>query len=220
MVMLPLGDEEPTRTTPIVNWLLIAVCTITFLWQISGGYRFFIYTLYTYGLIPARLMMGEGYYTLLTNMFLHGGWMHLLGNMFFLYIFGDNVEDACGHVKYLIFYLICGVAASLLWLITSWGAQYPAVGASGAISGVMGAYFVLYPEARIRALVRFGFFWQIVSLPAYLMLGLWFLYQLLLALIPINLGVAYWAHVGGFITGLALGRVFGTPRRRIYYLYY
>jgi len=218
--MLPLGDEEPTRTTPIVNWLLIAVCTITFLWQISGGYRFFIYTLYTYGLIPARLMMGEGYYTLLTNMFLHGGWMHLLGNMFFLYIFGDNVEDACGHVKYLIFYLICGVAASLLWLITSWGAQYPAVGASGAISGVMGAYFVLYPEARIRALVRFGFFWQIVSLPAYLMLGLWFLYQLLLALIPINLGVAYWAHVGGFITGLALGRVFGTPRRRIYYLYY
>jgi len=219
-LMLPLGDEEPTRTTPIVNWLLIAVCTITFLWQISGGYRFFIYTLYTYGLIPARLMMGEGYYTLLTNMFLHGGWMHLLGNMFFLYIFGDNVEDACGHVKYLIFYLICGVAASLLWLITSWGAQYPAVGASGAISGVMGAYFVLYPEARIRALVRFGFFWQIVSLPAYLMLGLWFLYQFLLALIPINLGVAYWAHVGGFITGLALGRFFGTPRRRIYYLYY
>ena len=220
MVMLPLGDEEPTRTTPIVNWLLIAVCTITFLWQISGGYRFFIYTLYTYGLIPARLMRGEGYYTLLTNMFLHGGWMHLLGNMFFLYIFGDNVEDACGHVKYLIFYLICGVAASVFWLITSWGAQYPAVGASGAISGVMGAYFVLYPEARIRALVRFGFLWQIISLPAYLMLGLWFLYQLLLALIPINLGVAYWAHVGGFITGLALGRVFGTPRRRIYYLHY
>ena len=218
--MLPLGDEEPTRTTPIVNWLLIAVCTITFLWQISGGYRFFIYTLYTYGLIPARLMRGEGYYTLLTNMFLHGGWMHLLGNMFFLYIFGDNVEDACGHVKYLIFYLICGVAASLFWLATSWGSQYPAVGASGAISGVMGAYFVLYPEARVRALVRFGFFWQIIRVPAYLMLGLWFLYQLLLALIPINLGVAYWAHVGGFITGLALGRVFGTPRRRIYYLHY
>ena len=219
--MLPIGDEEPTRTTPIVNWLLIAVCFIIFLWQISGGYRFFIYTLYTYGLIPARLMMGEGYYTLLTNMFLHGGWMHLLGNMFFLYIFGDNVEDACGHVKYLIFYILCGVAASLFWLATSWGSQYPAVGASGAISGVMGAYFVLYPEARIRALVRFGFFWQIIRLPAYLMLGLWFLYQLFLAMIPLNLGVAYWAHVGGFITGLALGRVFGTPRRsRIYYLYY
>ena len=215
--MFPLGDEEPTRTTPIVNWLLIAACLIVFLWQISGGYRFFAYTLYAYGLIPARVMAGEGYHTLLTSMFLHGGWMHLLGNMFFLYIFGDNVEDSCGHLRYLVFYLLCGLAASLFWMATSWGSSYPVVGASGAISGVMGAYFVLYPEARIRALVRFGFFWQIIRVPAYLMLGLWFLYQLLLAVMPLSLGVAYWAHVGGFVTGLATARLFGAPRRRVYY---
>lgn len=219
-MMFPLGDEEPTRITPIVNWTIIASSVVVFLWQVSGGYRFFFYTLYAYGLIPSRLMAGR-YYTLLTSIFLHGGWMHLLGNMFFLYIFGDNVEEACGHLRYLAFYLLCGLVASLFWLATSWGAEYPAVGASGAISGVMGAYFVLFPEARIRALVRFGFFWQVVRVPAYVMLGLWFLYQLLLAVTPLSLGVAYWAHVGGFLTGLAVARLFGSPkRRRVYYLHY
>jgi len=217
--MFPLGDENPVRLTPYVNWMIIGSCILVFLWQVSGGYNGFIYSLYMFGLVPARVLAGDGLYTFLTNIFLHGGWMHLLGNMFFLYIFGDNVEDACGHLRYLIFYLACGVAASALWMLTAWGSRYPAVGASGAISGVMGAYFILFPRARIRTLVRIGFIWQVIRVPAYTMIGLWFLYQLLLASIPLNTGVAYWAHVGGFIAGIALAKLF-RPRERPSVSYY
>ena len=211
--MLPIGDEKPVRLTPYVNWLIIGSCVIVFLWQVSGGYRHFIYTLNMYGIIPARILSGDGYLTFVTNIFLHGGWMHLFGNMLFLYIFGDNIEDACGHLRYIAFYIACGFAASALWMVTEWGATYPAVGASGAISGVMGAYFVMFPGARIRTLVRFGFFWRVVKVPAYVMIGLWFLYQFLLALIPISTGVAYWAHIGGFVAGIALAKIFKPSER-------
>lgn len=206
--MLPLGDDLPSRLTPYVNWLIIGSCVLVFIWQITGDSTHFEYILFTYGFVPAQLLSGVGYYTFITSIFLHGGWTHLIGNMLFLYIFGDNIEDVCGHLRYIAFYIISGIAASALWMLTAWGAEYPAVGASGAISGVMGAYFVLFPGARIRTLVRAGFFWRVVRVPAYIMIGLWFLYQLLLGLIPINVGVAYWAHIGGFVAGFAIAKFF------------
>lgn len=206
--MLPLGDENPARLTPYITWTIIGSCLVVFLWQVSGDSSHFINVLYVYGFVPARLLSGGGYHAFVTSIFLHGGWMHLLGNMLFLHIFGDNIEDAFGHIRYLAFYIVSGVAASAFWMFTAWGAQYPAVGASGAISGVMGAYFVMFPGARIRTLVSAGFFWRVVRVPAYVMIGLWFVYQLLLALIPMNVGVAYWAHVGGFGAGFAIAKAF------------
>jgi len=178
------------------------------MWQSSGGYSFFEWTLLTYGIIPVKVLNGESLYSLASNIFLHGGWSHLLGNMLFLFIFGDNIEDRLGHLRYIIFYLVCGVGASAIWMLTDLGSSYPAVGASGAISGILGAYFVLYPYARIRALIGFGYFIRVVRLPAWVMIGLWFLYQLVLGFLPYNTGVAYWAHIGGFILGWLLSRFF------------
>ena len=212
--MLPLGDENPTRLTPIINWTIIAASIITFLWQTSRGESYFIFTLVNYGLTPARILNGNGLHTFITNMFLHGGWSHLLGNMLFLTIFGDNIEDCCGHIRYLAFYIASGVTASALWMLTAWNSPYPAVGASGAISGVLGAYFILYPNVRIRTLMGVGFFWRVIRVPAYVMIGLWFLYQLILASIPLNTGVAYWAHIGGFIAGMALSKIIKPRLRR------
>lgn len=215
--MIPIGDENPPRITPYVNYLIIGLCSVIFLWQISEGDEFFIYTIIEFGLIPARILSGDGYVTFFTNMFLHGGWAHLIGNMFFLYIFGDNVEDSFGHLGYLIFYFASGVLASFVWMLTEWGSTYPAVGASGAISGVMAAYLLLFPDARIRTLVRFGFFWQIIKVSASMMIGLWFLYQLLLALLSFDAGVAYFAHIGGFIAGLVLTKIYKPLRLRTDY---
>jgi membrane associated rhomboid family serine protease len=212
--MLPIGDDNPTRLTPIVNWTIIATCILIFIWQTSTGEPHFISTLVNYGLIPARILTGSGYPTFITNMFLHGGWSHLLGNMLFLTIFGDNIEDCCGHLRYLAFYIASGVAASALWMLTAWGSPYPAVGASGAISAVLGAYFILYPNVRIRTLMGVGFFWRVIRVPAYVMIGLWFLYQLMLASIPLNTGVAYWAHIGGFLAGMALSKIIKPRLRR------
>lgn len=215
--MIPVGDENPPRVTPYINYLIIGLCLIIFLWQISEGDKLFIYTITEFGLIPARILSGDGYITFFTNMFLHGGWTHLIGNMFFLYIFGDNVEDSFGHLGYLLFYFASGVLASLIWMLTELGSPYPAVGASGAISGVMAAYLLLFPDARIRTLVIFGFFWQVARVPASMMIGLWFLYQLLLAFLSFDAGVAYFAHIGGFIAGLLLTKIFASSRPRVDY---
>jgi membrane associated rhomboid family serine protease len=133
--------------------------------------------------------------------------MHLAGNMFFLWIFGDNIEDCCGHFRYLLFYILTGVTAGIIWILTVPNSQIPAVGASGAISGVLGAYFVFYPRAHIRTLFGVGLYFRVVRLPAYTTIGLWFIYQIILASLPVNTGVAYWAHIGGFIAGLILARL-------------
>jgi membrane associated rhomboid family serine protease len=209
--VIPLGDETPRRITPLTNWTIIGLCVLIFLWQISSGDDFFISTLFDFGVVPAKIAAGEGYISLITSMFLHGGWTHLIGNMFFLYIFGDNVEDAYGHFGYLAFYLGTGIIASVVWTISEWGSNFPAVGASGAISGVMAAYFVLFPQARIRTLVRFGFIWQIMRISASTMIGLWFVYQLMLAILSIDAGVAYLAHIGGFVSGIIIAKIF-KPR--------
>ena len=167
-----------------------------------------------YGLIPAKVTGGEGYLTFLTSMFLHGGLLHLGGNMLYLYIFGDNIEDMCGHVSYLTFYVLCGIFASILQILSALNSNTPAVGASGAISGVLGAYVLLFPKAKILTAIYFGFLIRILYLPAYVLIGLWFLYQFILALIGLETGVAYWAHIGGFAAGLVLAK---TCARRKHY---
>jgi membrane associated rhomboid family serine protease len=170
-----------------------------------------------FGLVPNAVLHGAQLYTFLTSMFLHADLIHLGGNMLFLYVFGDNVEDTFGHVRYLLFYLVAGFAASLLHIFTvlnTIGQSIPTIGASGAIAGVLGAYFVLYPRSRILTLVFF--FWiTIVAIPAVVFLGLWFVYQFLYGtLAGAGGGVAYWAHIGGFITGIVFGVVWRGRRRK------
>jgi membrane associated rhomboid family serine protease len=152
--------------------------------------------------------------TVLTSMFMHGGWIHLLGNMWFLWIFGNNIEDAMGHARFAVFYLVCGVIAALTQVLVDPHSAVPMVGASGAISGVMGAYVLLFPRVRVHTLVWLGFFVTTVTLPAYLMLGYWFAYQLLLGtvgvLAQVEGGTAFWAHIGGFLAGMALIKLFAT----------
>jgi membrane associated rhomboid family serine protease len=206
--LIPIGDENPSRMMPVVNWGIIISCVVVFLWQATQGQVFFEWTINSYGIIPAKAINGEDIYRFVTNIFLHGGWSHLFGNMLFLFIFGDNIEDRLGHLRYILFYLICGIGASFIWIITNLDGLIPAVGASGAISGILGAYFVLYPYARIRALMGFGYFIRVVRVRAWVMIGLWFIYQLMLGFLPYNTGVAYWAHIGGFVMGWILSRFF------------
>src|SRR5207237_1669944 len=187
------------------------------------------------GLIPGEVLrtvppgtavpVGEGmrclvtaqphWWTVATSMFLHAGWLHIIGNMWFLWVFGNNIEDSMGHARFVVFYLLCGVAAAAAQMLVAPRSVVPMVGASGAISGVMGAYTLLYPRVRVHTLVTLGFFVTTVTLPAYVMLGYWFVLQLLMgavgALSPTEGGVAVWAHVGGFLTGLLLVKLFANP---------
>jgi membrane associated rhomboid family serine protease len=218
--MFPISDDNPRLTTPIVTWSIIGVCVLVFFWQFSLGENAGEIATYQYGMIPARLFgMAElqrelatvpAWSTVLTSMFMHGGWLHLGFNMLFLWIFGDNVEDAMGHVRYLIFYLVCGTAAALAQALVNPASTVPMVGASGAISGVLGAYVLLHPHATVRVVIFLGFFVTMAHLPALIVLGLWFLLQLMNAAFALSgaAGVAFWAHVGGFIAGMALVPLF------------
>ncbi len=215
--MIPLRDLNPRSTTPFVTIMLILINVAVFLYQVSLGPRVGQQFVYTFGMIPARVPMlltgdnvtlGQAFEPLLTSIFLHGGWMHLIGNMWFLWIFGDNIEDYLGHFQYLLFYLICGIGAGVVHTIANLASTVPAVGASGAISGVMGAYIVLFPRSRVVTLVPLLFFFFTVQLPAVVILGYWFLIQFLSGLgslgVPGAGGVAWWAHIGGFLLGALL----------------
>ncbi len=217
--MIPLRDSVHAWSFPAVNYALIGLNVGLFLYELGLGPDLGPF-LATWGLVPARYFLVAEvdpgnwvalYLPFLTSMFLHGGWGHLLGNMVYLWVFGENVEDRLGHGRYLVFYLLTGVAAGLTHVHLIPASTVPTVGASGAISGVLGAYLVLFPRARVLTLVPLVFlFFQIVELPAVLYLGLWFLVQLLgggVALLagPDVGGVAWWAHVGGFVAGAALG---------------
>jgi membrane associated rhomboid family serine protease len=216
--VIPLRDNIPSRTRPVVMVALIAACALVFLHTLSLGSQGAMERLVAdYGIIPAQFTghsPAHGpvplYARLLTNLFLHGGWIHLLGNMLFLWIFGDNVEDYFGHFPYLLFYFVCGIGSGLTHIIFNYHSSLPALGASGAISGVMGAYIILYPRARVLTLV-FIFF---IPIPAFIILGYWFLLQFVAGISTVGAsatgGVAWWAHIGGFlmgmvITGLSLG---------------
>jgi len=214
--MIPLRDIIPSRTTPVVTISLIAVNVLVFLYELALGRGVDAFTLY-WGLVPAAF----SWVTVLTSMFLHGGILHVAGNMLYLWIFGDNVEDRMGHGRFLVFYLLCGVAAALAQTITAPDSLVPMVGASGAIAGVMGAYFVLYPKSRIVTLVPLFFFFQIIEVPAILFLGIWFLMQFVSGLGSIVTvaarstgGIAFWAHVAGFVAGISGVVVFRRPERQ------
>lgn len=235
--MIPLRDNIPSRTVPLVNYAMIAACTLVFFAQLaddSGGAKL----IERYGMIPARVkdpsapvlvrdvrvvptvaggQLAEyerpaapagvpAWLTVVTCIFLHGGWMHFLGNMWFLFIFGDNVEDRFGHFGYLLLYLGCGVAASLAHLLTNAGSTVPTIGASGAIAGVMGAYLLCYPHARVLTLIPLIVIMEMVVLPAPVFLGVWFVLQFFQGVATISTteasGVAWWAHIGGFVAGL------------------
>jgi membrane associated rhomboid family serine protease len=230
--MFPYRDDNPTLATPAVTFLLIALNVATWiLIQGMGSDPLLSRSVCELGLIPGevlgRLPAGtavplgpetacviedEGRWsTALTSMFLHGGWFHLIGNMWFLWVFGNNVEDSMGHVRYLAFYLLCGLAAAAAQTLVNPTSPIPMVGASGAISGVMGAYIVLYPRVRVHMLIFLGFFITTVVVPAYLMLGYWFLLQILGGLPTLGDdkgGVAFWAHAGGFLAGAVLIQLF------------
>jgi membrane associated rhomboid family serine protease len=215
--MIPIGDSVPIRCWPVVTWGLIAINALVFFHELSLGPALEPF-LRTWGFVPADyFLLGqtapeawvERYVPLVSSMFLHGGWAHLIGNMIYLWIFGDNVEDRLGHLRYLGFYLLSGVVAALVQAHLFPSSTIPTVGASGAISGVLGAFLVLFPTARVFTLVPLLLFFPIVQLPAVLYLGFWFLMQLMsgtasLALASDAGGVAWWAHVGGFVVGLVL----------------
>ncbi len=206
--MFPIRDHNPSQTRPFVTYALIVANVVVFLSyaDLFSEPRALNAFFANWSLIPARVSAGDGYETLLSTMFLHGGFMHLAGNMLFLWIFGDNMEDAMGHVGFLLFYLASGLGAAFAHIASAPGSMVPTVGASGAIAGVMGGYLLLYPRARIDILFIFIIFFRIFSVPAYVMLGVWFAVQVFAgsAADPSTGGVAYWAHAGGFAAGLAL----------------
>ena len=228
--MIPLKDDTPRLTTPYVTYFLIGLNTAIFLFQQVLDRPAQVAFLYQFGMVPARLTgafhavpgssVGWSLLTIFTSMFLHAGWLHIISNMWVLWIFGDNIEDYLGHFRYLLFYFGTGLAASLLHIAFNWGGQIPSVGASGAIAGVMGAYFLLYPSARVLTLIPF-FIIYFTWLPAWLVLGYWFVVQFLSgaagSLASQKGEIAFWAHVGGFLAGLALIKLFPAQPRRYRY---
>jgi len=213
--LLPIGDEPNGRhLTPVVNYTLIAINILVFLYQLtlsdaasdSALTRF----IFRWGAVPDEIAHGHDLFALLTSMFLHGGWLHVAGNMLFLWVFGDNVEDAMGHARYLLFYLLCGLVAGLAQVAIEPSSLTPLVGASGAIAGVLGAYILLFPRGKIRTLVFLGYFVTIVMIPAWMQIGLWIVLQFFNGFASFGVktgetgGVAYFAHIGGFLAGAVL----------------
>lgn len=227
--MIPIRDLDAKRTgTPIVTILLIAANALAFFFELSLGERLEAFVM-SAGFVPARLSegglgmsdLGTGLQSGLLSMFLHGGWAHFLGNMLFLWIFGDNVEDRLGHFRYLVFYLLCGYAATFAHLFFNPASALPAIGASGAISGVLGAYLFLHPKARIQTLLFLGFLIQFIYVPAWVFLPIWFLIQIFSGVASLGVagaqeagGVAFFAHIGGFVAGPLLLFLLGGGRKR------
>ena len=204
--MFPIRDHNPSERTPVVTWALIVLNVAIFLSYAGALGTPRIASVYgEYAMIPAQVTAGRQTYTVLTSMFLHGGWMHLIGNMLFLYIFGDNIEEAMGRLGFALFYLGTGAAAAGAHLLADPGSGIPTVGASGAIAGVMGGYLLLFPRARVDVLFIFIILFRIVPLPAWMMLGVWFGLQIFNGVVNNAAlgGVAYWAHAGGFAAGVA-----------------
>jgi len=223
--MIPIRDTEPSRTRPVIVELLIVLNVLAFLYELSLGRHLEIFLLH-YGLVPAKHFylaavepgaFAARFAPLFTHMFLHGGWLHIIFNMLFLWIFGDNVEDRLGKRRFVFFYLACGIYAAYVQLYLARGSTMPMIGASGAIAGVMGGYLVLFPRARVLTLVPIFFFLQLVELPAVLFLGFWFLMQFVSGTVTLlegagkTGGVAFWAHIAGFAAGAILVKFFATP---------
>ena len=217
--MIPIRDDNPTHSVPIVTYLLILLNILVFVFQTLLGANNELFV-YQFALIPADvtsiLALGS-LFNIFTSMFMHAGLVHIGGNMLYLWIFGDNVEDRLGRVKYLIFYIIGGVVASIAHILTNPNSTIPTVGASGAIAAVLGAYLVLYPSQKVLTLIPLGFWMRMTLLPASLVLGVWFLFQFLQGILSLGGpdvgGVAFWAHIGGFVTGVVLGQLLKKPEK-------
>ncbi len=222
--MIPLRDTQPSRTVPVVTIAIIAINVAIFLYEVSLDEFSLNYLIMTYGLIPARLDV----FTLVTSMFLHGGWLHVIGNMWFLWIFGDNVEDILGRGKFILFYLAVGVAAGVVHVIFNPFSRVPTIGASGAVAGVMGAYILKFPHARVLTLVPIFILFTWIELPAVIVLGFWVIMQVFSGAASIGYsqieqgGTAWWAHVGGFAVGMILIKLLPTkpPHRHRPELYW
>jgi len=218
--MIPLYDTARSRKFPLVNLALILANILVFLYELQLGSKAAQSFMFTWGLVPARLIgdPNGAWRTIYTSMFMHGGWLHIISNMWVLFIFGDNVEARMGRTKYLIFYLLSGTAAGLLQTYILPTSQVPMIGASGAIAGVLGAYLVLFPRSRVASLVPIFFIFTIVEIPAFLFLIFWFFSQLYSGLFSIQggagSGIAWWAHVGGFVVGLIMSFFFANRRPR------
>jgi len=226
--MIPLKDMTPRRSFPAMTLLLILANVVVFFYQISLSPRAGNALVMTLGLVPARIQfaltgahhvtLAQAFVPLFTCMFLHGRWMHIIGNMWFLWIFGGNVEDRFGSLPYLLFYLVCGLGSGISQVIFSWGSNIPSIGASGAISGVLGAYLALFPGSRILTLVPLFIIWFTARIPAFVFILLWFLVQFVSGIGTLAManagGVAWWAHVGGFLVGLLIAMA-SKPRRQL-----
>ncbi len=218
--MIPLKDDNPTSKRPIVTYLIIILCVVIFLAQLSSQAYSSGQLFYSYGLIPSVLMGNNklpidlyaipAYLTIFTSMFMHGGFMHLIGNMLYMWIFADNIEDSLGPKIFLIFYILAGIGAALTQVLMDTNSQIPMVGASGAIGGVLGAYLINYPNAKVLVLIPFGFFSQLIKIKALYVLGFWFILQF----ISSGGGVAYAAHIGGFISGIVLILFFNKKTKK------
>lgn len=221
--MIPLRDDNPRSSVPFVTYTLVFVNVLAFLWELSLGPQLGT-ALQQIAFIPARFWVpgyvGPDLLSMLFSMFLHGGFLHIGSNMLYLWVFGDNIEDRLGHGKYLLFYLLCGYLATMAHAFFNGGSTVPAIGASGAIAGVLGAYLVLYPHARVMTLIPIFFFIMLRHIPAVFVLGIWFVLQLFSGVGSLGVrdaqdlgGVAYFAHIGGFVAGVALIFLFGGTRR-------
>ena len=218
--MIPLKDDNPTSTKPTVTYFLIILCVLVFFMEISSQSYKSGELFYSYGLIPSVLMghnqlpldlyVLPAYLTIFSSMFMHGGFMHLIGNMLYMWIFADNIEDNLGHTKFLIFYFLAGIGAAMTQVLMDTHSQIPMVGASGAIGGVLGAYLINHPNARVLVLIPFGFFSQLLKIRALYVLGFWFILQF----ISSGGGVAYAAHIGGFVSGMILILFFNKRRKK------
>jgi len=227
--MIPIRDSIPSRSAPVVTRALILINALVFFYELELPDKSLENLFYMFGIVPARFtdpgwanaagFPAGGWWVFLTHQFLHGGWVHILSNMWMLWIFGNNVEDAMGHLRYGVFYLLSGVLAGLAQLLAQPHSQVPSLGASGAIAGVLGAYFLLYPKARVTVLVPLYFRPIFFEVPAVLYLGLWFVSQLFNGTLALASpeevgGIAFWAHVGGFSAGMLLCRLFVRPQQR------
>ena len=219
MSMIPIRDQIPTRRVPIINYLLIVANILVFVLQWMAGPNEEI-LIYQYALIPVNFTTQlnlENFANIFTSMFMHAGLLHLAGNMLYLWIFGDNVEDSLGLFKYLLFYLIGGVVAALTHILINPGSQIPTVGASGAIAAVLGAYLVLYPRSRVLTFIPLGFFMRLTLVPASIVLMMWFVLQLFNGVLTLGAadvgGTAFWAHIGGFVAGVVLAKLFARRNR-------
>lgn len=220
--MFPIDDQEVRGAgRGLVNWALIIINVLVFVFMITLNQEAQRDFINQYGVIPAEILQGQDLYALLTSMFLHGGWLHLIGNMLYLWVFGDNIEAVIGHIGYLVFYLLGGLAASAAHIVLNAGSSVPSVGASGAVAAVLGAYIVMFPESKVKALVLSGAYMRVTRVSALLFIGFWIVLQFFYGFASLGVetaqtgGVAYFAHIGGFLLGLIGGFIFRRSNARL-----